>query len=69
MLNASAALRYGAIELGLEGYNLLARRYADDREYAVSNWSLRPGTALATPSTLLSAAPPLTLLVSVALFF
>jgi len=68
-LNGHVALRYQHFELGLEGYNLLARDYADDRQYYVSNWSLQPGTPLATPATHLSAAPPLTLLATAALYF
>jgi outer membrane receptor protein involved in Fe transport len=68
-LNGHAALRYQHLELGLEGYNLLARDYADDRQYYVSNWSLQPGTPLATPATHLSAAPPLTVLATAALYF
>jgi hypothetical protein len=53
----------------VEGYNLLNLRYADDREYYVSNWSLRSGTPLASPATHLSAAPPLTVLGTAAVFF
>ncbi len=37
MLNGHATLRYQQVELGIEGYNLLARKYADDRQYYVSN--------------------------------
>ncbi|MEI9938782.1 MAG: TonB-dependent receptor [Pseudomonadota bacterium] len=69
ILNGHAALRYGQFELGLEGYNLLARRYADDREYYVSNWSLQPGTPLASSAVHMSAAPPLTVLGTLAVFF
>jgi TonB family protein len=69
VLNGHAALRYEHVEIGVEGYNLLLLHYADDREYYVSNWSLRPGTALAAPATHLSAAPPFTLLGTAALFF
>jgi iron complex outermembrane receptor protein len=69
VLNGHAALRYQNVELGVEGYNLLALRYADDREYYVSNWSVRPGTPLAAPAVHISAAPPLTLLGTVGLFF
>lgn len=68
-LNGHASLRYDHVELGLEGYNLLARKYADNSEHYVSNWSLSPGTALATPATHLTAAPPLTLLGTAALYF
>src|SRR5205814_2347307 len=56
VLNGHAALRYERVELGVEGYNLLALQYADDREYYVSNWSVRPGTPLAAPARHLSAA-------------
>ncbi len=69
LLNGHAALRYEHVELGVEGYNLLALRYADDREYYVSNWSVRPGTPLAAPATHVSAAPPLTVLGTLTLFF
>jgi iron complex outermembrane receptor protein len=69
VLNGHAALRYDHFELGVEGYNLLARHYADDREYYASNWSLSSGTALANSATHLSAAPPLTILGTCAVFF
>jgi hypothetical protein len=69
VLNGHAALRYDRFELGVEGYNLLDLKYADDREYYVSNWSVRPGTPLAAPATHVSAAPPLTVLGTLAVFF
>ncbi|HWZ91993.1 MAG TPA: TonB-dependent receptor [Polyangiaceae bacterium] len=69
VLNGHASLRYEHVELGVEGYNLLALRYADDRQYYVSNWSTRAGTPLAAPATHVSAAPPLTVLGTLALFF
>jgi iron complex outermembrane receptor protein len=70
VLNGHAALRYQQLEVGVEGYNLLALQYADDLESYVSNWSLHPGTPLADrPQTHLSAAPPLTVLGTVALYF
>jgi iron complex outermembrane receptor protein len=69
ILNGHAALRYQFVELGLEGYNLLARKYADDREYYVSNWSLAPGTPLAKSALHFNAAPPLTVLGTLAVFF
>jgi iron complex outermembrane receptor protein len=69
VLNGQAALRYQNVELGVEGYNLLALEYADDREYYVSNWSVRPGTPLAASATHITAAPPLTVLGTLGLFF
>jgi len=69
VLNANAALRYRWVELGVDAYNLLGLRYADDEEYYVSNWSVTPGTRLATPATHLIAAPPLSVIGSLALYF
>ena len=45
MLNASAALRYASVELGVDAYNVLGLRYADDEQVYVSNWSVNRGTA------------------------
>ena len=69
VLNGHAALRYQQIELGLEGYDLLGRKYADDRGHYVSNWSLDPGTSLASSATHLTAAPPFSVLASLGVFF
>jgi len=69
ILNGHAALRYDRFELGLEGYNLLARKYADDREYYLSNWSTQPGTPGARYAVHESAAPPLAILGTLAVFF
>jgi outer membrane receptor protein involved in Fe transport len=69
VLNAKAALRYASIELGIDGYNVLDLRYADDAQVYVSNWSLRPGQQRASVATHLTAAPPLTLLATAALYF
>jgi len=62
VLNGSAAVRRGALELQLDGYNLLGLRYADTADVHVSNWSLTPGQQLASMGTHLAAAPPRTLL-------
>jgi TonB family protein len=70
VLNGHAALRYQQLEVGVESYNLLGLKYADDLDNYGSNWSLRPGTPLASgPVTHFSAAPPRTVLGTVALFF
>jgi outer membrane receptor protein involved in Fe transport len=68
VLNAGVAVRRGVVELGLDGYNLLALEYADEAEYYVSNWSLHPGTALATPAIHLTQAPPLSLVASLSIY-
>lgn len=69
VLNAGAALRYGGVEVGVDAYNLLDLRYADDEEVYVSNWSVSPATSRASTATHLVAAPPLTLIASLALYF
>ncbi len=69
ILNAGAALRYGGVELGIDAYNLLDLHYADDEEVYVSNWSTTATSAPASTATHLVAAPPLTLLGSLALYF
>jgi hypothetical protein len=69
VLNAGGAIRYRAIEVGVDGYNVLNLRYADDAAYYVSNWSVQPGTPLATPAIHLTQAPPLTVLGSVSVYF
>jgi iron complex outermembrane receptor protein len=62
VLNALASLRYRFVEVGVDGYNLLNLKYADDEEYYVSNWSLKPGQQRASTAVHLVAAPPLTAL-------
>jgi iron complex outermembrane receptor protein len=64
-LNAGLAVRWDDVELGLEGYNLLGVRYPDDAAAYASSWGRK------TPSvaTHISAAPPTSLLGTVALFF
>ncbi len=69
ILNANASLRYANVEIGVDAFNLLDLRYADDEEYYVSNWSVNPGTRLASSAIHLVAAPPLTVLGSLALYF
>jgi hypothetical protein len=68
-LNAGAALRWTLLEVGVDAYNLLGLRYADDAEAYISNWSLRSGQQPASMATHLVAAPPLTLVGMVALYF
>jgi iron complex outermembrane recepter protein len=69
VLNASASVRYAGFELGVDGFNVLNLRYADDEEVFVSNWNVKPGTSLATTATHLVAAPPLSLLGTLAMYF
>jgi hypothetical protein len=68
-LNAGAGLRYGAVELSVDGFNVLGLKYADDAEVYVSNWSLRPGQQRASVATHLTAAPPASVLGAVSLYF
>jgi hypothetical protein len=69
VLNAGAGIRYGWVELGIEAYNVLGLRYADDEEVYVSNWSVHPGPQPASLGTHITAAPPRTILGTVALSF
>jgi iron complex outermembrane recepter protein len=69
VVNANASVRYKAAELGIDVYNLLGLRYADDSAFYASNWSLLPGQQRASLATHLTAAPPTTVLATVTLYF
>ena len=69
VLNVRAAARYQLIEVGVDGYNVLGLKYADDAEYYVSNWSFKRGQQPASEAIHITAAPPLTVLGTVALYF
>jgi iron complex outermembrane receptor protein len=69
VLNMLASLRYRFVEVGLDVYNLLGLKYADDEAYFVSNWSLSPGQNRASPGVHIIPAPPRTILGTVALIF
>jgi hypothetical protein len=69
VLNAKGALRYGAVEVGADAYNLLGLRYADDAEYYVSNWGFSSKQQRASEAIHMTAAPPLTVLGTVAVHF
>jgi hypothetical protein len=68
VLNALAAIRYRWVELGLDMYNVLGLKYADDEEYYVSNWSNKPGQQPASPGVHIVAAPPRTALGTLRLY-
>jgi hypothetical protein len=69
VLNALAALRYRFVELGLDMYNVLGLRYADEAAYFVSNWSFQRGQQLASPGVHIVAAAPRTSLATLTLYF
>jgi hypothetical protein len=69
VLNASASLRYGPVEVGVDAFNVLDLRYPDDSQVYVSNWSTAPGTHLASTAVHQIAAPPLTVLGDLTLQF
>lgn len=69
VLNARAAARYDWLEVAIDAYNLLDLKYPDDAEVYVSNWSLKPGQQTASSATHIIAAPPLTVLATVAVYF
>ncbi len=69
VVNASAGLRYGAVELALDVFNALGERYADDQQFYASNWSFVPGQQRASLAVHDTAAPPRTLLGTLSLYF
>jgi hypothetical protein len=69
VLNALASVRYRFLELGVDVYNVLDLKYADDEAYYVSNWSFRPGQQPASPAVHMVAAPPRTVLGTASLYF
>jgi iron complex outermembrane receptor protein len=68
-LAAGATLRVRALELGVEGYNLLGLRAADSADRYASNWSLKPGQRPASVTVHTVAAPPRTVIASLGLYF
>jgi iron complex outermembrane receptor protein len=69
VVNAGVALRYGAVELSVDAYNVLGSKNPDDEQMYVSNWSFAPGQQPASMATHLTAAPPRTVLGTIALYF
>jgi hypothetical protein len=69
VLNALASVRYRFVEVGLDLYNVLGLKYADDEEYYVSNWSFKQGQQPASNAVHIVAAPPRTALGTVSLYF
>jgi hypothetical protein len=68
VLNGLASVRYRFVELGFDMYNVLGLKYADDEEYYVSNWSLKPGQNPASAAVHVVAAPPRTALGTLTLY-
>ena len=69
VLNVGAAVRYGAVELGIDVYNALDSRNPDDEQVYVSNWSFLPGQQPASLGTHWIAAPPRTAVATVSVYF
>jgi iron complex outermembrane recepter protein len=69
VLNALASARYRFVEVGVDMYNVLGLKYADDEQYYVSNWSFKPGQQPASAMTHIIAAPPRTALATATLYF
>jgi iron complex outermembrane receptor protein len=69
IVNALASARYRFVELGVDVYNLLGLKYADDEEAYVSNWSFKPGQGPASNAVHIVAAPPFTALGTLSLYY
>jgi iron complex outermembrane receptor protein len=68
-LNAGVAVRRGPIELAVDVYDVLGFETADRADLYVSNWSLEPGQQPASLGTHFTAAPPRTVVASLAAYF
>ncbi|MET0592731.1 MAG: TonB-dependent receptor [Polyangiaceae bacterium] len=69
VVNAGAAIRYGALEFSVDAYNVLDSQNPDDEQVYVSNWSFLPGQQPASMATHLIAAPPRTVLGTLTVYF
>ncbi len=69
ILNALASVRYRFVEVGIDMYDVLGLKYADDTQYFTSNWSLTPGQQRASGGVHIVAAPPRTTLGTLTLYF
>lgn len=69
IMNASAALLYDHVEVGVDAYNVLGLRYPDEAAVYASNFSVAPGPHLASIATHETPAPPTTILGTVSAFF
>lgn len=69
VFNGLVSFRYRIAEIGLDMYNVLGLKYADEEETYVSNWSLKPGQQPASPAVHIIAAPPRTTLATLTLHF
>ncbi|MBZ5711553.1 TonB-dependent receptor domain-containing protein [Nannocystis pusilla] len=68
LLDASAAVRWSVVEVGVEAFNLLARRWAATEYNFVSDWGTRPVPSL-LPARHFAAGPPLSVMGTLALHF
>jgi hypothetical protein len=68
LVNVGGALRSGPLELGLDVYDVLGIENADRADLFVSNWSFEPGQQPASRGTHLTAAPPRTVIASLAAY-
>jgi iron complex outermembrane receptor protein len=68
LLDASAGLRWSYVELGVEAYNILARRYAATVYSFVSDWNTTPAPSR-LPARHFAAGPPTTVLGTLTLSF
>lgn len=68
-LNLGLEVRSSLIAVGVDVYNALGLRLADSSDIYVSNWSLLPGQQPASLAIHSAAAPPTSVLGSVAVYF
>jgi hypothetical protein len=68
VLNALASARYRFVEVGVDVYNVLGLKYADDEQYFISNWSFTSGQGPASGAVHIIPAPPRTALGTLTLY-
>ena len=68
LLDASASIRYAMVEVGVEAFNLLARKWAVTEYNFVSDWGTRPIPSL-LPARHFAAGPPLSAMGTLTLHF
>jgi hypothetical protein len=68
VLNALASARYRFAEVGIDMYNVLGLKYADDEQYFISNWAFTPGQGSASGGVHIIPAPPRTALGTLTLY-
>jgi hypothetical protein len=69
VINASSSLRYRSLELGIEAYNVLGLKYADEAQVFASNWGWNSTPQPASVMRHSVAAAPRTIIGTASVYF